>query len=202
MQTPDAAVDGLLRNTAFLEDLRAQMLRFATLQLNDRDLAEDAVQDALASALRSAGAFAGRSALKTWVFAILKNKIVDVIRQRSRLVYAGSMIRNDEDEDSGPAQFDQRGHWQREETPATWGVPDDALQDEQFWRVFEACLDGLPARQGRVFMMREFVGLEADEICTAVAISSSNLHVLLHRARLRLRDCLESKWFEGGCERC
>lgn len=192
----------VLRDNAFLEALRAQMVRFATLQLNDRDLAEDAVQDALASALRNAGTFAGRSALKTWVFAILKNKIIDVVRQRSRIVYTGSLVREDEEGDSTPALFDQRGHWKPEEQPADWGVPDLALHDEQFWRVFETCLDGLPARQGRAFMMREFVGLDSDEICTTIGISTSNLHVLLHRARLRLRECLENKWFDGGCETC
>lgn len=202
MQKAGDTGNALLRDNAFLEALRVQMVRFATLQLNDRDLAEDAVQDALASALRNAGSFAGRAALKTWVFAILKNKIIDVVRQRSRIVYTGSLVREDEDGDSVPELFDQRGHWKPEEKPADWGVPDLALHDEQFWHVFETCLDGLPARQGRVFMMREFVGLEADEICTEVEISTSNLHVLLHRARLRLRECLENKWFDGGCETC
>lgn len=193
---------GLLHDQAFLEALRAQMVRFATLQLNDRDLAEDAVQDALVSALRNAGSFAGRAALKTWVFAILKNRIIDVVRQRSRIVYTGSLVREDEDGDALPDLFDRRGHWKPDERPADWGVPDLALQDDHFWRVFEACLDGLPARQGRVFMMREFVGLEAGEICAEAGISTSNLHVLLHRARLRLRECLENKWFDGGCETC
>jgi len=192
----------LLRDRLFIEALRAQMVRFATLQLNDPHLAEDAVQEALASALRSAGTFAGRSALKTWVFAILRNKIIDVVRQRGRIVYTGSLVRNDEDEDALPDLFDARGHWKPEEKPSDWGVPDRVLQDEQFWRVFDVCLDGLPPRQGRVFMMREFIGLEAAEICNAVAISQANLHVLLHRARMRLRECLENKWFNGGCETC
>lgn len=202
MQPSGAAGNDVLRDSAFLAALRAQMLRFATLQLNDRDLAEDAVQDALASALRNAGSFAGRSALKTWVFAILKNKIIDVVRQRSRIVYTGNLVTEDEDGESTPALFDQRGHWKPEEKPADWGMPDLALHDEQFWRVFATCLDGLPARQGRAFMMREFVGLDSDEICTTIGISTSNLHVLLHRARLRLRECLENKWFDGGCETC
>lgn len=200
--SPDESVHHSLRDGAFLQALRAQMVRFATLQLGDRDLAEDAVQDALASALRHAGSFAGRAALKTWVFAILRNRIIDVVRQRSRIVYTGSLLREDEQSDAVPDLFDARGHWRREEQPADWGVPDIELQDDQFWRVFGACLDGLPARQGRAFMAREFVGLESAEICTMLGISASNLHVLLHRARLRLRECLESKWFEGGCATC
>lgn len=202
MRQSDGPGSDVLRDNAFLEALRMQMVRFATLQLNDRDLAEDAVQDALASALRNAGSFGGRSALKTWVFAILKNKIIDIVRQRGRIVYTGSLVQEDEQGDAVPEVFDARGHWKPADRPADWGVPDLALEDDQFWRVFEACLDGLPARQGRAFMMREFVGLETDEICTALSISTSNLHVLLHRARLRLRECLENKWFEGGCPSC
>lgn len=201
---PADSGQGALRDPAFLSALRGQMVRFATLQLNDRDLAEDAVQEALASALRNAGSFAGRSALRTWVFAILRNKIIDVLRQRGRLVFAGSLAGDDGDEDgdAGPDLFDRRGHWKPDERPAAWGMPDLALEDTQFWRVFEACLDGLPPRQARAFMMREFVGLDTEEICATLAIAAGNLHVLLHRARLRLRECLEDKWFAGGCTTC
>lgn len=194
-----SAVESSLWDNAFIEDLRLQMVKFATLQAGDRDLAEDAVQDALAAAFKNAKSFGGRSALKTWVFAILKNKIIDIIRQRSRLVTASSLLREDDDGDALPSLFDQKGFWRPEERPADWGAQQAAVYDDQFWRVFETCLDGLPPKQARVFMMREFIELESDEICSTLDITTSNLHVMLHRARLRLRECLENKWFvEGG----
>ncbi len=183
-----------LTDTEFLAPLRRQMIRFATLQLQDPELAEDAVQEALAGALKNQRSFAGRSALKTWVFAILKNKIADTLRQRSRTVTASS-LGDDEDDDVFATLFDAHGHWHLSERPSGWHEPEASLRDTQFWRVFEACLEGLPERQARVFMMREFVGLAADEICNSLALSRTNLNVLLHRARLRLRACLETHWF-------
>ena len=68
---------------------------------------------------------------------------------------------------------------------------------KQFWRVFDACLERLPSNTARVFMMREFLGFETDEICKELALSASNCWVILHRARMALRLCLESQWFQG-----
>lgn len=202
------ATEGLsdisLTDAGFLEDLRRQMLKFATLQLNDPDLAEDAVQEALIGALKNARSFRGTAALKTWVFAILKNKIADTFRQRQRLVYAGSMSKAGEDEDDGgeASLFDIRGFWQPHERPLDWGDPESSFHQDDFWRVFTACLDGLPPRQARVLMMREFVELETEEICRNVDMTVTNLHVTLHRARLRLRECLENHWFAGDPRPC
>ncbi len=188
----------LLADGDFLEDIRRQMLRFATLQLSDSSQAEDAVQEALIGALKNAGSFGGRAALKTWMFAILKNKIADILRLKQRTVNISSLA-HDEDEEADMSElFDRKGYWQADERPVAWGRPEESLRESQFWIVFEACLDGLPPKQARVFMMREFIELEADEICAAAELTTSNLHVLLHRARLRLRECLENKWYLKG----
>lgn len=178
----------------FVADLRLQMLRFATLQLRDDQLAEDAVQDALLGALHNARTFGGRAAFRTWVFAILKNKIADVLRSRQRLVVF-SDARSPADDPQIEALFDSSGSWYPDARPRDWGDPDALMRDTQFWRVFELCLDALPPTQGRAFMMREFLELESHEICAALEISQSNLSVLLHRARLRLGKCLEHRWF-------
>jgi RNA polymerase sigma-70 factor (ECF subfamily) len=192
----------LLSDDAFLSDLRRQMLRFATLQLSDAHLAEDAVQEALIGALKNAGSFGRRSALKTWVFAILKNKIADTLRRKQRLVDASSLLREDEEEEDFSALFDAKGHWHMDDRPATWGSPELTLREGQFWKVFEACLDNLPGNQVRVFMMREFIELDTSEICATVGVTVTNLNVMLHRARLRLRECLEDRWFLEGEESC
>ncbi len=86
--------------------------------------------------------------------------------------------------------------------PQTWGNPEGAVHNQQFWRVFEACLDHLPGQQARLFMMREFVEMETPEICRTLDITVSNLNVSLHRARLRLRECLEDRWFLSGERAC
>lgn len=190
--------DNALADAAFLDDIRRQMIRFATLQLGDEHLAEDAVQEALIGALKNADSFGGRAALKTWVFAILKNKIADTLRQKQKLVYAGSLLGEEDDEQDLSELFDRKGYWQADERPVAWGNPEASLREGQFWRVFETCLDGLPPKLVRVFMMREFVELDADEICAELDLTVSNLHVMLHRSRLRLRECIENRWYLEG----
>ena len=191
--------ENLLADAAFLEDIRRQMIKFATLQLGDGHLAEDAVQEALIGALKNASSFVGRAALKTWIFAILKNKIADTLRHKQRVVNASSLLREeDEDKDISELLFDRKGYWQHDERPVAWGNPEASLRETQFWSMFEACLERLPPKQARVFMMREFIELDVDEICVAVDLTISNLHVLLHRSRLRLRECIENKWYLQG----
>lgn len=182
----------------FLEDLRRQMLKFATLQLRDAHLAEDAVQEALIGAMKNGASFNREASLKTWVFAILKNKIADTLRQRHRLVEASRLLGSDQEDDDLNELFDRKGFWMPDERPGRWNGADTAMEDKQFWLVFEACLTLLPDQQARVFMMREFIEMETHEVCHEVGITTSNLHVILYRARLRLRECLESRWFQGG----
>jgi len=193
--------ENILLDSKFVEALRVQMLKFATLQLSDPHLAEDAVQEALVGAMKNVSSFGGRSALKTWVFAILKNKIADTLRQKQRMVFVSSLFSDEEEEDKGiETLFNGKGFWHVHERPANWTDPEQSLHNGEFWRVFEACLEGLPPKQARIFMMREFVELETEEICESLGLSVSNLHVILHRARLRLRECMENNWFiEGEC---
>lgn len=189
---------GNLSDPKFLEELRAMMLKFAKLQLSDESLAEDAVQEALIGALKNADNFERRSALKTWVFAILKNKIADILRKGKKYVQASSLLKEDQEDDNMDQLFTDNGHWQKHERPTNWGHPHEAVKQDHFWRIFETCLHGLPENQARLFMMREFIQLDANEICENLDISTSNLHVMLYRARLKLRECLENKWFLKG----
>lgn len=184
--------------------LRSAMLRFARLQLRDDAAAEDAVQEALAAALVGSDRFDGRAGLKTWVFSILRHKIVDLIRSERRTINVSALAVSEDADLSATfdALFKDNAHWTPESRPRDWGDPEAALADQQFWAVFDACLDHLPSATARVFMMREFLELDTDEICKELSISSENCYVILHRARNRLRQCLDSNWFterEGRC---
>lgn len=176
-----------------LARLRPQLLRFARLQLRSAEAAEDAVQEALLAALANKAGFAGEAGLKTWVFSILRNKIVDEVRRRCRSREVA--VDGEADAAIGDEQFDETGHWA--DPPSDWGDPAATLEQKAFWAVFEICLDRLPENPGRVFMMREFLGLDTDEICKELAISASNCWVLLHRARMGLRLCLTERWLAG-----
>lgn len=187
----------------FLADIRRDMLRFAGMQLRDDALAEDVVQEAMVAALDGQKNFAGRSALRTWVFAILRNKIVDAIRQRARSVNVSALAEEDEAFSANfDALFKENEHWTPEARPSDWGDPEETLRQEQFWAVFEACLNHLPENTARVFMMREFLEFDTDEVCKELKISISNCHVILHRARNSLRLCLGKSWFGHGAVTC
>jgi RNA polymerase sigma-70 factor (ECF subfamily) len=190
---PSTTMQGI--GAADLASLRADMLRFAQLQLRNTETAEDLVQEAIEAALRKSSSFAGQSTLKTWVFAILRNRIIDHLRQASRTVTMSSLVDDGEDwAERLEALFNERGHWRDGPRPVAWPDPEQSMQSRQFWAVFETCLDHLPPATGRVFMMREFLGFEAAEICAQVGISTGNCHVMLHRARLKLRGCMDTGW--------
>lgn len=182
----------------FLARVRGDMLAFARLQLGNDDEAEDAVQEALAGALKNFASFRGEAALKTWIIAILKNKVADILRQRQRRPVPASQILTDEDAGALPPVFDRKGMWRDASRPAPWEDPEADLNRRQFLAVFDSCLNRLPAQQGRVFLMREVVELGTDEICAELGLSVSNVHVILHRARLALRACLQIHWFQEG----
>lgn len=187
-------IEDQLHNPAFLQDLRQQMIKFAFLQLSSLPQAEDVVQEALTSAFQHLGSFKGRAAFKTWVFAILKNKIIDVIRQKSRLVAMTELFKDEESELSIDALFDASGHWHKYEAPQAWQSPEEMMEQTDFWIIFEACLNHLPAKYAQVFMMREVIELSSNEICSKLELSISNFNVLMYRSRTRLRECLENKW--------
>lgn len=179
-----------------LNRLRPTLMRFAVLQLRDEQSAEDVVQDTLLAALQGRERFAGRAQLKTWLISILKNKIVDRIRQRSR--EAPLPETGDNEAEDFDALFAEDGHWR--EAPADWGDPARALEQGRFFEVLELCMKALPENLARVFLMREILEMETEEICKELQISSSNCWVVLYRARMRLRECLQLRWFGEGVE--
>jgi len=175
-----------------LEAMRPALLRFALLQLRNPELAEDAVQEALLAILEKPDQFAGASSLRTYVIGILKFKIIDCLRVAGRTVQIQTEPDQSED-DVIDHLFTTNGH--TVEAPRNWGNPDAALEQRDFFRVLEVCLEKLPAQNARVFMMREWLDLDTEEICKELQLSSSNLWVILYRARLRLRECLDLNWF-------
>ena len=173
---------------------RGYLLRYASLQLRDRDAAEDAVQETLLAALAGEASFAARSNLRTWLTGILKHKIVDAIRKSARETARSALLAPGEDgAEEFDALFDERGHWR--EFPPPWGDPDAALNEKQFFAKLEECLRKLPEKTARVFLMREHMGFETGEICKELAITSTHCWVLLYRARMALRECLDVNWF-------
>ncbi|HTE15821.1 MAG TPA: sigma-70 family RNA polymerase sigma factor [Burkholderiales bacterium] len=175
-----------------VEQHRSYLLRYAMLQLRDAGAAEDAVQDTLIAALEGFDRFSGNSSVKTWLTGILKHKIIDHLRRQSR---EQPLVNDDErsEADAVDALFKSDGHW--ESRPGAWGNPDQSLENKKFLEALEKCTQNLPAKTARVFMMRDVMEIDTEDICKELGITSTNCWVMLHRARLSLRECLQITWF-------
>ena len=178
---------------------RDDLLRIASLQLRDRHLAEDVVQETLLAAIKSAGAYSGRATVRTWLVGILKFKVIDALRARSRApVNASDLVAEVGTEDLDRL-FDEAGTWLSK--PREWADPSLGVRQREFDRVLKACLEGLPSRSAQAFVLREMFELEAEEVCRLVAVTRNHLNVLLYRARMSLRGCLDLNWIaEEGAE--
>lgn len=170
------------------------LFRFALLRVRDTHLAEELVQETFCAALQAREKYSGRSSERTWLIGILKHKIIDSFRRMSR-------ERPHDDPDLHEAVeeefFDSKGRWRVQ--PGDWNAsPDEALERREFWEVIHSCMARLPDRLRQVFALREVDGTDSSEICKVLGISSTNLWVMMHRARAQLRQCLETHWFEAG----
>ncbi len=176
-----------------IEQQRAYLLRYAMLQLRDPHQAEDVVQETLLAAIESWNNFAGQSSLRTWLTGILKHKIMDLLRKKVR--EPRLVNKDDEDplENLSSESFDHTGHWAN--PLQTWANPTQSFENQQFWQMFEFCIQRMPLSSARAFMMREFMEFSTEEICQELTISTTNCWVTLHRARLALRECLDLHWF-------
>jgi len=175
-----------------LAELHKPLLRFAQLQLRNDALAEDVVSETLLAILEKPGNFEGRSSLRTYATGILKFKIIDVLRKRGREVHVEPLDEQSVDE-ALDALFHADGHYV--DKPPAWQQPEMALEQRQFFEVLERCVERLPPRLARVFMMREWLEREVDEICAELSITANNCGVMLFRARMALRECLGQNWF-------
>jgi RNA polymerase sigma-70 factor (ECF subfamily) len=170
------------------------LYRYALSRLHDETSAQDVVQETFLAAYKGAERFSGQSSEKTWLIGILKHKVVDYIRKASR-----ERSYEDVTEAEGRVDdyFDRRGHWKTGQSE--WRVnPRKAYEQREFWVVFESCLDKLQDRLRSVFTLRELEGFSADEICNELEITSTNLWVMLYRARARLKVCIEENWFKAN----
>lgn len=184
---------------AYLVQLRRDLLRFARLQMRDEHTAEDLVQEALTAACLESKAFDGRAQHKTWVFAILRNKMIDAMRARRRTINASALEASLDGESVFDRElFSDNGHWAEHARPRPWPRPEALVAQQQFWALFDWCLTELPEHVGRVFAMRELLDMEIAEICQELELNANHCSVLLYRARTRLRTCLSTKGLEAN----
>jgi RNA polymerase sigma-70 factor (ECF subfamily) len=171
------------------------LYRYALTRVRKPELAEDLVQETLLVAVRTHEKFAGRSTERSWLVGILKNKICDHFRKLGRETnFTDLEFFRDEHSD----KFDRENYWIHERGPSEWKPEgEEAMKRAEFWQALHACLGRLPERVAQVFMLREMDGVPSKEVCAMLHISEANLWVMLHRARMALRQDLETTFFEG-----
>lgn len=182
MKLPDAHT--------WLDDHGDYLFRVARRQLHSDELAEDAVQETLLAALSARTRYTGDASPRTWLTGILKHKIVDLIRRQLREV---ELPRDAEGDEAIDSLFKGDGHWAEPLRP--WGNPQAEAELGQLRRVLDECADRLKPSMAQVFSLREVAGMETEEICKELGISPTNCWVLLHRARVFMRQCLELNGF-------
>jgi RNA polymerase sigma-70 factor (ECF subfamily) len=195
--TPIPTVEWNIDPAAWVDDHGDYLFRYALVRLRDEVRAEDVVQETLLAALQHLSSYSGRATERTWLTAILKHKIVDQIRKSCKEVPF-------EPSDTDLSEFDPlferpdefQGHWSDTLSPRIWHrSPADAIQEDEFFAVLQRCIGKLPERVAHVFTLREMDELDTEEICTLLELSTSNFWVMMHRARMSLRRCIEINWF-------
>jgi len=173
-------------------DLRAQLLRHARHAVHDAWLAEDLVQETLIVVMQKDHTRRGDSTLLTWAVGILRHKVADWYRSPSRQRMVQLDTDDEQLEPAGQELHDSNGAYV--DQVRAWQQPENREEIRQMMVVLLRCLDCLPKRTGRVFMMREWLGFETSEICQRAAISAENCRTILHRARTALRVCMQRDW--------
>ena len=168
-----------------------ELYRFALSRVGDDAVAEELVQETFLSGLDGLATFRAEASERTWLFIILRRKIIDHYRRQARSPFVGLGALGED----GPTEADffrpEDGHWTGAQAPTSWLSADAGLEQQELHDALQRCQERLPPKQGAVFAMRFVEELSAEEICQELGLSSSNYWVLVHRAKLQLRRCLE-----------
>jgi len=182
----------------WVEQYGDDLFGFAAARVRGRATAQDLVQETFLAGIKSAEGFAGRSNERAWLFGILRNKLADYYRLQNRedATTDPESLLPEEEGAFGPGGLRKDG-WVMKLAPKAWETPDATLISKEFQDILRSCLSRLPHRIAQVFRLREIDGISSDEICKDSGVSPNNLWVMLHRARMGLRRCLEVHWFEN-----
>lgn len=191
------STSNILQPEKWVDEYADYLFSYAVVRLSDPDLAADVVQDTFLSALKGKDNFKGESSEKTWLTSILKRKIIDIYRKKkvskeSSFNEMGEGFNDDEFFNyDGPI----KGHWNKELAPHSQSMlPEGEMENNELREILEKCIAALPENLSSVFIMKMIDEASSDEICKELDITPSNVWVMMHRARLKLRNCIEHNW--------
>ncbi|MBT1700452.1 sigma-70 family RNA polymerase sigma factor [Fulvivirgaceae bacterium PWU4] len=171
----------------------------AMMKTGSRETSQDLVQETFLSAVKAKDTFNGLSSEKTWLTAILRNKVIDFYRKKDVLKNASDYLADTEA--SFHAAFfdsavDSYGHWRQDTAPRAWAESADAaMKRKEFYKILQYCIDKMPPRLIPAFVAKYIDEEDTEKICKELDLSSSNYWVMVHRAKVLMRSCLEKNWF-------
>jgi RNA polymerase sigma-70 factor (TIGR02943 family) len=190
----DSTVDGITDPRQWVNKYANYLYSFALVRIGDQDLAKDLVQETFLAALEQRDRFEGRSSEKTWLTAILKNKIIDIYRSQSAGLKKEVAVSAANEDDVGFFDPDN-GHWNDLHKPYEIGIEQpDALENKEFQRILQACMAKLPSLWSSVFTMKHIDQETTKKICQELKVSPANFWIIIHRTKINLRACLQKNW--------
>lgn len=200
MDTPLTKKNNLLNPEKWVDNYADYLYTYAVSRLNDADAARDLVQDTFLSALKAKDNFKGEAAEKTWLVSILKRKVIDLYRKNA-VRKETSFEESDQYKVAYGHYFTEEGfipgEWQKQNAPQAWNMEKSSMEQSEFRKILSACLGKLPKTWAAVFTMKHIDEENSEEICKDLEISTSNYWVMIHRAKLQMRECLEKNWFKA-----
>lgn len=185
-----------LEPSQWLDRYGDYLFSLAFLKLNNRETAEDMVQETFVSALKAKDSFRNESAEKTWLVAILNNKIIDHYRKKDVLKDAGDYLPETENSFSSHFFDPATGHWLDNTGPASWKeAADKKVNRSEFYKIIRYCVEKMPPKLVPVFLAKFLEEEDSEKICKDLKITPSNYWVIIHRAKVLMRSCLEKNWF-------
>lgn len=185
-------INSVLKPETWVKEYSDLLYKFAYFRVGNKETARDLVQDTFLSAIKNKEGFKGEISERNWLYTILKNKIIDHYRKKS----ASAFTDLESPEDDYKNYFDENDHWRADNLPRDWSaLQSTAIETKEFYDILQLCLKLLSEIMHSCFEMKYIEDKEAEEICKELCISSSNYWVILHRAKLQLRNCLEKNWF-------
>ncbi len=184
----------------WIERYADKLYSYALARVSRQSVAEDLVQDTFLSALKAKDSFLFNASEKTWLIAILKRKIIDYYRKKSTQNELNIFDRDTKD-DFMNHFFDTEGrsdgHWTKKALPESGSKNfETAIESKEFQNILQRCIGKLPVKWAAVFMLKNMDDMETEEICKELEISPSNYWVIMHRAKLQLRECMELNWLK------
>lgn len=179
--------------STWVEAHTTALLRYAQARVQANEIAEDLVQDTFLAAAKAIEKFEERSSAKTWLFSILRRKIADHHRKNFRTPFVDSFQVAGEDGDSG--FFDSNGKWNLAQKPQAWGMEEESnlLDDPEFRSVLDTCMHQLPSKWYAAMQLKYLEEKDGKDISDFLEISKDNFWQIIHRAKLKMRKCIELK---------